>query len=328
MTTANGRPRLLLTGVTGFLGKSLANELLRRREFAVRGAVRRADYVLPREIEPVVIGDLGSNTEFGHAVQAVDIIIHAAARVHVMADRENNPLRAYRRVNRDGTIELARQAASAGVRRFVYISSIKVNGDATAPGRPFHADDPPAPQDAYGISKQEAEEGLRAVARDTSMEVVIVRPPLVYGPGVRANFRSIVSWLKRGLPLPLGAVHDNRRSLVALDNLIDLLIICATHPAAANQTFLVSDGEDLSTSELLRRTAAAMGKPALLVPVPRIALELGLKLIGKSELRQRLCGSLQVDIAKNREVLGWQPPVSIEAGLARAVIDENRRPVS
>ena len=203
------------------------------------------------------------------------------------------------------------------MRRFVFVSSIKVNGEATPTGSSFTADDLPAPLDAYGISKMEAEQGLREIASQTGMQVVIVRPPLVYGPGVKANFAAMMRWLQRGVPLPLGAIH-NQRSLVALDNLVDLLVTCLTHPAAANQTFLVSDGEDVSTTELLRRMGQAMGKPARLLPVPASWLQLAATLVGKRAVAQRLCGSLQVDIEKTRQLLGWSPPLTLDQGLKKA----------
>jgi nucleoside-diphosphate-sugar epimerase len=214
-------------------------------------------------------------------------------------------------------LTLARQAAAAGVRRFVFVSSIKVNGEATQPGHPFTAGDAPAPLDPYGISKMEAEQGLRQIAAETGIEVVIIRPPLVYGPGVKANFAAMMRWLRRGVPLPLGAI-DNQRSLVALDNLADLIITCITHPAAANQTFLVSDGQDVSTSELLRRMGRAMGRPARLLPVPAGLLELGAALVGRRDMAQRLCGCLQVDIEKTRQLLGWSPPLTLDQGLTKA----------
>jgi UDP-glucose 4-epimerase len=228
-----------------------------------------------------------------------------------------DPLEEFRRVNVQGTLNLARQAAAAGVRRFVFVSSIKVNGEATQLGQPFTADDAPAPLDAYGVSKMEAERGLREIARQTGMEVVIIRPPLVYGPGVKANFAAMMRWLKRGVPLPLGAIH-NQRSLVSLDNLVDLLVTCITHPAAANQTFLVSDGADVSTTELLRRMGQALGRPARLMPVPVSWLKLAAAMVGKQDVAQRLCGSLQVDIEKTRRLLGWTPPLSLDQGLKRA----------
>ena len=235
-----------------------------------------------------------------------------------MHDTDGDPLAAYRVVNTEGTINLARQAAAAGVRRFVFISSVKVNGEETSPGQPFTEEDEPAPLDPYGISKLEAEQGLRDLATATGMEVVIIRPPLVYGPGVKANFLTMMRWLNKGVPLPFGAL-DNRRSLVALDNLVDFIITCIDHPAAAKQTFLVADGEDLSTTELLRRVGRAMGKPVRLIPVPMGLLQAGARLLGKQEMARRLCGSLQVDITKARTLLGWKPPVAVDEGLRRAV---------
>jgi UDP-glucose 4-epimerase len=260
---------------------------------------------------------LAPSTDWSTALNGVSVVVHCAARVHVMRDTSVDPLEEFRRVNVQGTLNLARQAAAAGVRRFVFVSSIKVNGEATQPGCPFTADDILAPLDPYGVSKMEAEQALREIVRQTGMEVVIIRPPLVYGPGVKANFAAMMRWLQRGVPLPLGAIH-NQRSLVALDNLVDLIMTCIKHPAAANQTFLVSDGEDASTTELLRRMGQAMGHPARLLPVPASWLKLAAGLIDKRDVAQRLCGSLQVDISKTRELLGWVPPVSLDEGLRRA----------
>lgn len=231
-----------------------------------------------------------------------------------MHDTSSDPLAEFRKVNVEGTLSLARQAAAAGVRRFIFISSIKVNGEGTPVNVPYLADAQARPADPYGISKMEAEQGLHALAIETGMEVVIIRPVLIYGPEVKANFLSMMRWLHKGVPLPFGAIH-NRRSLVALDNLVDLIVTCIDHPAAANQTFLVSDGEDLSTSELLRRMGAALGKPARLLPVPSWLLEAGAAMLGKKALSQRLCGSLQVDIGKARELLNWTPPVSVDEAL-------------
>jgi len=242
--------------------------------------------------------------------------VHCAARVHVMADTAANPLAEFRRVNVQGTLNLARQAAAAGVRRFAFVSSIGVNGAETF-GLPFSAQDVAAPHSPYAVSKYEAELGLQALAAETGMEVVIIRPPLVYGLGAPGNFGSLIRWLRRGVPLPLGAIH-NQRSLVSLDNLVDLIVTCLTHPAAINQTFLVSDGEDVSTTELLRRMGQALGRPARLVPVPVSWLKLAAKLVGKPDVAQRLCGSLQVDIEKTRRLLGWTPPLSLDQGLKRA----------
>ncbi|AOF87746.1 3-beta hydroxysteroid dehydrogenase/isomerase family protein [Hydrogenophaga sp. RAC07] len=247
------------------------------------------------------------------------MVLHLAARVHVMDDPSADPLTAFRQTNTAGTLHLARQAAAVGVRRFVFVSSIKVNGECTAAGQPFTATDAPAPQDPYGISKMEAEQGLRQIAAETGMEVVIIRPPLVYGPGVKANFASLMRAVQRGIPLPLASVTHNRRSFVALDNLVDVLITCVDHPAAANQTFLVSDGEDLSTTDLLRRLGHAMNKPARLFPVPPSLLQFGANLLGKGDMAQRLLGNLQVDIDHTRNTLNWTPPLSVDEGLRRAV---------
>jgi len=238
--------------------------------------------------------------------------------VHILNDKSSDPLAEFCRVNVEGTAALARQAAVAGVRRFVFLSSVKVNGEFTEAGQPFTADDVPAPEDPYGVSKHEAEQLLRQITVETDMEVVIIRPPLVYGPGVKANFESMMRWLARGVPLPLAAVTENRRSLVALDNLVDLIVTCLNHPAAANQTFLASDGEDLSIAELLKRMGAAMGHPARLFYLPPALLKLGAAVLNKPGIYQRLCGSLQLDITKTRQLLGWAPPVSVDAGLRRA----------
>ncbi|WP_407278715.1 SDR family oxidoreductase [Aromatoleum evansii] len=305
--------RTLVTGGSGFVGSAVLARL-RHAQLPVLGVVRRA----------VPVGDcvrgpgLEGVGDWSQLLRGCGVVVHTAARVHVMRDSASDPLNAYRAANVEGTVNLARQAATAGVRRFVFISSIKVNGEETAPGQPFTADGRPSPRDPYGISKAEAESGLKALAAETGMEVVIIRPPLVYGPGVKANFLNMMRWLRRGVPLPLGALEHNRRSLVALDNLVDLIVTCIDHPAAANRTFLVSDDMDLSTSELLRRLAAAMGVPARLLPVPEWALDTGAVLLGKRAMVQRLCGNLQVDIAITREALDWCPPIGVDEGLRRA----------
>lgn len=312
--------RLLVTGASGFVGRA-AVEAVKRHAESVRIALREP--MLPREVAATwkdvdVLGgiDVGPNTEWSTTLERVDTVVHLAGRVHVVHDRAADPLADFRRVNVEGTLNLARQAALAGVRRFVFVSSIKVNGESTRPGRPYTAEDPPAPVDPYAISKHEAELGLRELAQETGLEVVVIRPPLVYGPGVKANFLAMMRWLNKGIPLPLGAVH-NKRSLVAVGNLVDLIVTCLAHPAAANETFLVSDGEDLSTTELLRRMGQALGRPARLVPVPAGLLESGAALVGKRAVAQRLLGSLQVDIAKTRRCLDWSPPLTVEEGLRR-----------
>ena len=310
---------VLVTGASGFVGRALRNRLV-VRGYAVRGAFRTLCGENSRGSEATIVGTIDEQTDWGTALRGCKVVLHLAARVHVTDDSAADPWREFRRVNVDGTLNLGRQAAEAGVKRLVFLSSIKVNGDNTEVGCAFAADQLPEPMDPYGVSKMEAENGLWALAKETGIEVVIVRPPLVYGPGVKANFLAMMRWLSRGIPLPLGAVTENRRSLVALDNLVDLIVTCIDHPAAANQTFLVSDGEDLSTAELLRRMGQALGTPARLIPVPVGLLKLGATLLGRPGLAQRLCGSLQVDITKTRELLGWSPPVSVDEGLRRTAL--------
>ncbi|MFK0037958.1 UDP-glucose 4-epimerase family protein [Pseudomonas monteilii] len=314
------RSGVLTTGGSGFVGKVLLQRLAEGARWAPRALVRRlpaqqlagVDY---RSFSELTAVDAAS----GHFEQ-VDTVIHLASRVHVMHETAADPLAEFRRVNVEGTLSLARAAAQAGVRRFIFVSSVKVNGESTDGRQPFTADEAPAPSDPYGISKREAEDGLRQLAAQTGLEVVIVRPVLVYGPGVKANFRSMMNWLSKGVPLPFGAIH-NKRSLVALDNLVDLLVTCIDHPAAANQTFLASDGHDLSTTELLQRLGKAMGKPARLLPVPAAWLKGAATLAGKGGLAQRLCGSLQVDSDKARTLLGWQPPLDVDQALRATALN-------
>ena len=307
---------VLVSGVTGFIGSALARNIVKRQGFRVRGVARHLDMNLPTAVEQVA-ADLMAETDFPSVLPGIDVVIHTAARVHVMRDFSQNPMAEFRKANVAATLNLARQSVAAGIKRFVFLSSVKVNGEATQPGQPFKADDAPAPMDAYGVSKMEAEQGLREIAKQTGMEVVIIRPPLVYGRGVKANFATMMRWLEGGVPLPLGAIH-NQRSLVALDNLVDLIVTCLSHPAAANQTFLVADGEDVSTTGLLRRMGQALGRPARLVPVPASWLKLAAAMVGKPDVAQRLCGSLQVDIEKTRRLLGWTPPISLDEGLKKA----------
>ena len=305
---------VLLTGSGGFIGRALCVEAV-ARGIVLRGT-SRSQSGLPKGIENVVIESIGDSADWGAALNGCNAIIHLAARVHVMEDANADPLAEYRRVNVFGTLNLAQQAAKRGVRRFVFVSSIGVNGALTFK-KPFTAEDQAQPHSPYAQSKYEAELGLQALAAETSMEVVIIRPPLVYGPQAPGNFGSLMRWLQRGIPLPLGAIH-NQRSLVALDNLVDLIVTCIAHPAAANQTFLVSDGEDVSTSELLRRMGRAMNHPARLIPVPAGLLKTAAALLGKRDMTQRLCGSLQVDIEKTRQLLGWRPPLTLDQGLKKA----------
>lgn len=306
--------KVLVTGANGFVGRALC-ETLARAGHEVTAGVRRPCGLPGEQILPALEDTAAWDSAQG---LARDVVIHLAARVHVMQEHAGDPSALYRATNATATLALARAAARAGARRLVFLSSIKVNGEHTEPGRPFTAMDPPSPQDPYGASKLEAEQGLHRIASDTGLEVVVVRPPLVYGPGVKANFASLLRAVSRGLPLPLGAATGNRRSLVALDNLVDLLLTCIDHPAAAGQTFLVSDGDDLSTTELIRRMGQALGRPARLLPVPTSLLHLGARLVGKQAVAQRLLGNLQVDITPTRETLGWTPPIGVDEGLRRA----------
>ena len=310
---------ILVTGANGFVGSALVQRLIEDSSLCdVVVTLRRKDILWPKGVKSIQIGDLLSTTDWSKALEEVNAVVHCAARVHVMHDSTKDHLEIYRQVNVLGTLNLARQAAKAGVRRFVFLSSIKVNGEITQPGRPFTADDVPAPMDPYGISKQEAEHGLLKIAKQTGMELVIVRSPLVYGPGVKANFASMMRWVDLGLPLPFGAIH-NSRSMVALDNLVNMLITCLKHFSAAGQIFMVSDGRDLSTTELLQHTAEAMGKKIILLPAPTSWLKFCATLIGKRAVSQRLCGFLQVDIEKTRRMLGWTPPFTLEQGIKKTV---------
>lgn len=306
---------ILVTGATGFVGSGVIMRLLQVKKL-VRAAARSEMHQFSEKVDRVRVGDLNPEIDWSDVLSGIDCIVHLAARVHVMRDEAVDPLTEFRRVNVEGTLNLARQGALAGVRRFVFVSSIKVNGESTVPGKPFSPDDPPDPQDPYGTSKYEAERALLELVSETGMEVVIIRPPLVYGPGVKANFASMMSWLDRGVPLPLGSVN-NKRSFVALDNLIDLIVTCLDHPKAANQTFLVSDGADMSTTQLLQRMGHALGKPARLIPVPVGVMQVAANLLGKGAVAQRLFGSLQVDSSKARDLLGWKPGVTVDVALRK-----------
>ncbi|WP_042554005.1 MULTISPECIES: SDR family oxidoreductase [Pseudomonas] len=310
--------RIMVTGGSGFVGRTLL-ERLHQEGHELIAPSRSPLTQAPVSVVNPLVGGLAADVDWTTSLEGVSVVIHSAARVHVMNDTAADPLVEFRKANVDGTLSLARQAAAAGVQRFVFISSIKVNGEGTQPGHAYRADDTPAPQDPYGVSKMEAEQGLRSLANETGMQVVIIRPVLVYGPGVKANFRSMMSWLRKGIPLPLGAT-GNKRSLVAVDNLVDLIATCIDHPAAANQTFLVSDGEDLSTTQLLQRMGNALGRPARLLPVPATLLQAGAAMLGRRAIAQRLCGSLQVDIAKTRELLGWTPAVSVDDALRKTAL--------
>ncbi|MFJ3521366.1 NAD-dependent epimerase/dehydratase family protein [Pseudomonas sp. NPDC090203] len=308
---------ILVTGASGFLGRALVAELSTVTNMNLVAATRADKHLFPDVTQRPSL-DLCPDSDHCELLRNIDVVIHTAARVHVMNDTAADPLALFREVNTAGTLNLARQAAAAGVRRFIFISSIKVNGESTARGQCFHPDDLPNPLDHYGASKHEAEQGLLALARDSAMDVVIIRPVLVYGPGVKANFLQLMRVLNKGIPLPLGAI-DNRRSLVSLDNLVDFIKVCIEHPAAANQVFLVSDGDDLSTTGLARKLVTHLHAPNRLIPVPQPLLYLGAALLGRTAAAQRVLGSLCVDIGKNRDRLQWTPPVSVDDGLRKTV---------
>ncbi len=302
-----------VTGATGFVGRFLCERLM------ADGYLVRAT-LLPTEnrtalltgVEPAVVQSLGSDTDWSTALEGVDTVIHLAARVHIMDDHATDPLTAFRKVNVEGTVRLAVEAARCGVKRLLFVSSIKVNGEETEV--PYTEESPAQPTEPYGISKWEAEIALRQIEAETDLQVVIVRPTLVYGPGVKANFLNMMKIISRGIPLPLASIN-NKRSLIYVGNLVDALTICAKHPKAAGQTYLVSDGEDLSTPELIRSVAAAMAVPSRLFPMLVALIQLAGIMTGKKTAVQRLTGSLTVDISKIRQELGWAPPFTMEEGL-------------
>ena len=305
--------RVLLTGATGFVGPFLS-ELLHRSGYRVVAAVRREGKMPPGVSEAVIVGDIGAGTNWKAALVNIDAVIHLAGRAHVFESGAANS-DAFMEVNALGTKALATACAAAQVRRFVYLSTVKVNGEETH-ARPFGPTDDPSPQDAYGVSKLQGEKYLMAAAEQSKMDVVIVRPPLVYGPGVRANFAQMMRWVHRGWPLPLGAVK-NARSLVSIWNLTDLLLRVLEHPQAAGRTFMASDGVDLSTPELLRLIGRSLGSPARVFRIPVSTLHLAARVIGAAPQISKLCGSLQVDIAATRQLLEWTPPLSMEESMAR-----------
>lgn len=300
---------VLVTGASGFIG----SKLLERLDLSLVKILGRDipdNFPISQHFEK----EIDSTTDYSDALYKVDTIVHLAARVHVMEDAAKDPLEAYREVNTYGTINLARQAAKAGVKRFVFISSIKVNGESTLDKKPFYYDDAHSPEDYYGESKSEAESALFSLSKQTGIEVVVIRPTLVYGPGVKANFAFLMSLVQKGIPLPFGCISDNRRSFVSVRNLVDLIDTCLTHTNAANQVFLVSDDHDMSTSEMVAQMAKALGKPQWQIPVPQWSYKLVGKLFSKQNVVDRLLGSLQVDITHTKETLNWTPPQTLEAG--------------
>jgi nucleoside-diphosphate-sugar epimerase len=308
--------RVLVTGAGGFIGTSLCR-FLSDRGFDVVAGMR--DETVSVGTYPIVrIGNLGDMSVLADAVAGVDFIVHLAARVHIMSETTSDPLAEFRRANVEGTRLLAQAAGRAGVKRLVFLSSVKVNGERTD-GAPFTEDDPPAPADPYGVSKWEAEQALGEVAAADGLETVILRCPLVYGPGVRANFLKLLKLCDNALPLPVGAITGNRRSLIYLDNLTDAIHCALTHEAAAGRRYLVRDRDDVSTAELVRRIRAALGRPGRLVPVPSGCLGAVLKLAGKRPVADRVLGSLAVDDARIGRELGWTPPFTMLDGLTATI---------
>ncbi|MCF6202665.1 MAG: NAD-dependent epimerase/dehydratase family protein [Methylococcaceae bacterium] len=307
--------KILLTGATGFVGKALLAELL-QNNFEVIASIRNTPIPSSLKVQTITIDSLLASTDWSPALQKTDIVIHSAARVHIMKDFSTNPLAEFRKTNVDGTLNLARQAKKSGVSRFIFISSIKANSHSSRSQSILRPDDTTPPTDPYGLSKYEAEQGLLELAKNSTMEIVIIRPPLVYGPNVKGNFLSLLKYIKKELPLPLGSIN-NQRSLVALDNLVDFIHLCATHPKAANEIFLISDGEDVSTTELLIKIARAFNKKLFLIPIPALALSFIAKLFGKDAMVNRLLESLQVDNSKAIELIGWRPVISMDSQLKK-----------
>lgn len=309
---------VLVTGANGFIGRAVSVELI-RNNYDIRCVVRKPFQLEGAKI--LTIPSLAEQFNWSDLLNGVECVIHTAARVHIHNEKATNPLEEFRKVNVEGTLNLARQAANSGVKRFIFLSSVKVNGEVSEPNSPFKVEDSPNPQDDYGLSKYEAEQGLFLIGQKSGMEIVVIRPPLVYGPGVKANFASMMNILQRGIPLPFGAIK-NKRSMVFIDNLVSLIQLCIGHPLARDHIFFVSDGNDISTTELLSACAHALNVKARLLAIPQKWLEFGARLFGKKDIALRLCGSLQVDISKTRDYLGWIPPVSMTDGLRATA--ENR----
>ncbi len=310
--------KILITGANGFVGSALVNKLAMNSNYKITAATRNLNPSFPKTVRLFSVGEFFESVNWENGLSGVDVVIHCAARVHVMRETASDPFAEFRRINVVGSLRLAEQAAKEGVKRFIFLSTIKVNGSGTKLGAPFCLENIPAPLGPYAISKWEAEQGLRDIAAKKEMEVVIIRPPLVYGLGVKENFAALLKLARVGIPLPLGRIH-NKRSFVALDNLIDFIMLCSAHPLAANQTFFVSDDEDVSTTDLLRRMRKTLRRSTYLIPIPELFLKMAATLVGRRDMAIRLCESLQLDIRKNHEILGWKPPLSLDEGLRKAL---------
>jgi UDP-glucose 4-epimerase len=301
---------ILVTGATGFVGSHLV-KVLDANKLIILG---RRNINIPNALFYQCSFD--KNIDVSDALSSVSVLVHCAARAHIIGGNPIEALEEFRRVNTIGTLNLAKQAASSGVKRFIFVSSIKVNGESTTSRIHYKSSDRPSPEDPYGVSKAEAEAGLKLISDETGMEVVIIRPPLVYGPGVKANFAAMLKLISTGIPLPFGCINQNKRSMVYVDNLISLIVECINNPNAANNTFLVSDDDDLSTKDFVKGLSVGLGKSALMLPVPNVLFSIVGKVLGKSAIIDRLCGSLQVDINHTKDTLNWQPPYSVEQGFA------------
>lgn len=309
--------RVLVTGVNGFIGTAIVTKLHEQDRYQVRTLGRASSSLIPGDYHSV---DLSLSKDWTSFLTDVDVVVHCAARAHIMKDQSNDPLLSFREINTQATLDLAGQAADAGVKRFIFISSVKVNGERTFLNRSYNEKCQPIPEDPYGLSKFEAEQGLLAMARSTGMQVVIIRPPLVYGPGVKGNLLSLLKIARLGLPLPFGSIR-NMRSMVYVGNLVDFIIKCIDHPAAANEIFLISDGRDTSTSELIRLIRQRMGMPSRLLPFPPVMLLFIARLVGKRAMMERLCGNLQVDSSNARKKIGWSAPFTVEDGISEMVCE-------
>ena len=307
--------KLFITGINGFIGQALTARLSETSHI-ISGSVRPGSSYDGFPMKDITHKKLLIDEDWTQSLNGLDVVIHTAARAHIINEVVSNPLKEFQKINVASTLNLAQQAADAGVARFIFISSIGVNGNCNTV--PFVELDEPMPKEPYAISKYQAEKGLLDISRNTGMEITIIRPPLVYGPGVKANFKSMIQWMNKGVPLPLGAIN-NKRSFVALDNLVDFIILCTEHHQAANEIFLISDGEQVSTTELLKKVAKALGKKSLLVPVPIKIMILVAKLIGQSVMSDRLFESLQIDSSKARTLLGWKPVISMDEQLKKTV---------
>ncbi len=315
---------MMVTGASGFVGRALVSALV-KDGICVSCPVRPSAQVLLDGVDFHEIDGIDGFTDWDESLRSCSVVVHLAARVHVMKESSQNPLEAFRTVNVEGTKNLARQAALCGVKRFIYLSSVKSCAETSVIGSPLTCDSEMHPMDAYGVSKMEAEMALSEISKETGMEVVIIRSPLVYGPGVKANFAALIRFIRLGIPLPLGGLSKNRRSFVGVDNLVSFIRVCINHPAAAGQTFVVSDGDDMSTKVLVQRLSKAMGRSVRLFNVPPMCLKFILTLMGKRSFFDRLNGTLQVDISRNLALLGWRPTVSVDEGFMSMLKDDGVR---